>query len=74
MVHGFAAMKNHCLDRFAHRLAEAGFAVLVHDHRGFGTSEGSLQDIDPWRQMAEWRRAISYLESRPGVGGKRLGI
>jgi uncharacterized protein len=75
MAHGFAAVKEHGLDRFARAFAEAGFAVLVHDHRGFGASEGSpRQDIDPWRQMADWRRAISYLESRPGVDGKRLGI
>jgi hypothetical protein len=29
----------------------------VHDHRNFGTSGGELRgDIDPWRQIADWRR------------------
>jgi fermentation-respiration switch protein FrsA (DUF1100 family) len=75
MAHGFAAVKEHGLDRFAQAFAEAGFVVLAHDHRGFGASEGSpRQDIDPWCQIADWRRAISYLESRPEVDGKRLGI
>jgi hypothetical protein len=75
MAHGFAAVKEHGLDRFARAFAEVGFVVLVHDHRGFGASEGSpRQDIDPWRQIADWRRAISYLESRPEVDGTRLGI
>jgi fermentation-respiration switch protein FrsA (DUF1100 family) len=75
IAHGFAAVKEHGLDRFAGAFAKAGFVVLVHDHRGFGASEGSpRQDIDPWRQIADWRRAISYLESRPEVDGNRLGI
>jgi uncharacterized protein len=70
MAHGFAAVKNHGLDRFARAFAEAGLAVLVHDHRGFGASEGSLQDIDPWRRRADWRRAISYLE-KPSRSGRQ---
>jgi hypothetical protein len=75
MAHGFAAVKEHGLDRFARAFAQAGFAVLVHDHRGFGASDGlPRQDIDPWRQIADWRRAISYLESRPEVDSQRLGI
>src|SRR6478609_1079756 len=36
MAHGFAGVKEHGLDRFARVFAEAGFVVLVHDHRGFG--------------------------------------
>ena len=44
-------------------------------HRGFGASDGlPRQDIDAWRQIADWRRAISYLESRPEVDSQRLGI
>jgi len=75
MAHGFAAVKEHGLDRFARAFAQAGFVVLVHDHRGFGVSDGSPRhDIDPWRQIADRRRAISYLESRPEVDGSRLGI
>jgi fermentation-respiration switch protein FrsA (DUF1100 family) len=75
MAHGFAAVKEHSLDRFARLFTKSGFVVLVHDHRGFGASEGSVRhDIDPWRQIADWRCAISYLERRPEVDGKRLGI
>jgi fermentation-respiration switch protein FrsA (DUF1100 family) len=49
--------------------------VLVHDHRNFGTSGGDLRgDIDPWQQIADWRRAISYLESRPEVDPTRIGL
>jgi hypothetical protein len=75
MSHGFAGTKHHGLERFAVAFAKAGFVVLVHDHRNFGSSGGGPRgDVDPWRQIADWRRAISYLESRPEVDPKRLGL
>src|ERR1700729_4035399 len=75
MAHGFAGTKEHGLERFAQAFAAAGFVVLLHDHRNFGTSGGNLRgDIDPWRQIADWRRAISYLESRPEVDPDRIGL
>ncbi|WP_165979467.1 alpha/beta hydrolase [Paraburkholderia guartelaensis] len=75
MCHGFAAVKEHRLDRFATAFAEAGFVVLVHDHRNFGSSDGTPRhDIDPWAQIADWRRAISFLETRPEVDASRIGI
>ncbi|SOE22146.1 alpha/beta hydrolase [Streptomyces sp. OK228] len=75
MAHGYAGVRDHGLEPFARAFAEAGFAVLLHDHRNFGASDGlPRQDIDPWRQIADWRRAISYLESRPEVDADRIGL
>ncbi|HMJ35906.1 MAG TPA: alpha/beta fold hydrolase [Baekduia sp.] len=75
MAHGYAGVKEHGLERFARVFAEGGFVVLVHDHRGFGASDGEPgRDVDPWRQIADWRRAISLLESRPEVDGRRIGV
>lgn len=75
MAHGFAGTMEHGLARFAQAFAAAGFVVLVHDHRNFGTSGGNLRgDIDPWQQIADWRRAISYLETRPEVDPSRIGL
>ena len=75
MAHGFAGVKEHGLDRFARAFAEAGFVVLVHDHRGFGASGGTPRfDVDPWVQIADWRRAISFLESHPAVDADRIGV
>ena len=60
MAHGFAGAKEHGLERFAQAFTATGFVVLVHDHRNFGASGGDLRgDVDPWRQIADWRRAIS---------------
>jgi fermentation-respiration switch protein FrsA (DUF1100 family) len=75
MAHGFAGTMAHGLSRFAQAFAAEGFVALVHDHRNFGTSGGEPRgDIDPWRQMADWRRAISYLEARPEVDPARIGL
>ena len=75
MAHGFAGTREHGLERFARAFATAGFVVLVHDHRNFGTSGGDLRgDVDPWVQIRDWRRAISYLEVRPEVDPARIGL
>jgi cephalosporin-C deacetylase-like acetyl esterase len=75
MAHGYAGIREHGLDRFARVFADAGFVVLVHDHRGFGASDGQPRfDVDPWRQIADWRYAISFLESRPAVDADRIGL
>ena len=75
MAHGFGGSIHHGLEPFAVSFAEAGFVVLQHDHRGFGRSGGEpRQDVDPWRQIADWRRAVSFLETRPEVDAKRIGL
>jgi len=40
---------------------------IIDDHRSFGLSGGwPRQDIDPWRQILDWRRVITYLQDLPG--------
>src|SRR3984885_11513507 len=75
MAHGFGGTREHGLERFARAFAAAGFVVLVHDHRNFGSSDGAIRhDIEPWRQIADWRRAISFLECLPEVDADRIGV
>jgi uncharacterized protein len=75
MAHGYAGVKEHGIERFARAFAEAGFVVLVHDHRNFGASDGvDRGDVDPWQQIADWRRAISFLESQPEVDAAQIGL
>jgi len=75
MAHGFGGLKYHGLRQLAERFRDAGFVVLVHDHRSFGLSEGEPRnDIDPWRQIEDWRRIITYLESVDDVDRTRLGV
>ena len=75
MAHGYAGVKEHGIEPFAQKFAENGFVVLLHDHRNFGASDGvPRQDVDPWRQIADWRRAISFLESLDVVDAMRIGL
>jgi dienelactone hydrolase len=75
MAHGYAGVREHGIEPFARAFADEGFVVLLHDHRNFGASDGEpRQDVDPWRQIADWRRAISYLEARPEVDPQRIGL
>jgi dienelactone hydrolase len=75
MAHGFAGLKYRGLRAYAERFARAGFVVSVHDHRNFGLSSGEPRgDIDPWQQIADWRRVISHLESLPEVESGRIGL
>jgi dipeptidyl aminopeptidase/acylaminoacyl peptidase len=54
-------------------LLAAGIGVLVFDYRGFGESEGDATYLDPMDQVADWRNAVTYLETRREVDGSRLG-
>ena len=75
MAHGYAGTKYHGIEPMAEAFAEAGFVVLLHDHRGFGDSGGEPRhDINPWQQITDWRRAISYLQERPEVDENRIGL
>ncbi len=75
MAHGFAAVKEMRLDRFAAAFADAGLASLVFDYRGIGGSDGApRQDLDPQAQIADYRHAISFARQRPEVDGERLGV
>jgi fermentation-respiration switch protein FrsA (DUF1100 family) len=66
MAHGFSAVKEMYLDRFAEVFAEAGLGALVFDNRNFGASGGEpRQEIDPWEQVRDYRDAITFAERLP---------
>src|SRR6202007_290232 len=75
MAHGFSAVKEMYLDKFAEVFAEAGLNVVVFDNRGFGASDGEpRQEIDPWAQVRDYRHAITYASMLPEVDPARIGI
>ena len=75
MAHGFSAVKEMYLDRFAEAFAAAGLAALVFDNRNFGASEGEPRfEIDPWAQVRDYRDAITYAQTRPEVDPQWIGI
>jgi len=75
LAHGFSAVKEMALDRFADAFAEAGFASLVFDYRGLGASDGEpRQDLDPPRQIEDYRNAISWVRARREIDPARVGV
>ncbi|MFM9094418.1 MAG: alpha/beta hydrolase, partial [Acidimicrobiaceae bacterium] len=62
MAHGFGALAIWLTD-LALDLAQAGFAVLLFDHRNFGDSDGEPRfGFDTLLQIRGYRDAISFLE------------
>lgn len=75
LSHGFSAVKEMFLDRYAERFAEAGLASLVYDNRNFGASDGEpRQEIDPWAQVRDYRHALSFAATLAEVDAGRLGV
>ena len=75
MAHGFSAVKEMYLDRFAEAFVHAGLASLVFDNRNFGASDGEpRQEIDPWQQVRDYRDAITYAETLAEADPERIGI
>ncbi len=72
MAHGLSGTRRDRLGAFAQRFAAAGIAVLVFDHRGFGDSAGEPDLFVPRRQLEDWRAAIAFARSLPGVDGDRV--
>ncbi|NBY44930.1 MAG: alpha/beta fold hydrolase, partial [Acidimicrobiia bacterium] len=74
MAHGFGALAVWLTD-LAVDLAEAGFAVLLFDHRNFGQSDGEPRfGFDTLLQIRGYRDAITFLEKQPGIDKKKIAV
>lgn len=63
MALGRSAMVAMVADRYAEAFSRAGLAVLLYDHRNFGSSEGKpRQEINPWVQYRGCRDAVKFAE------------
>ena len=78
MAHGWTATKKIHLDKFAEVFAQAGLAVLVFDHRGWGESGTApgrpRHEIDPWEQIRDYQHAITHAQNRIEVDPDRVGV
>jgi len=74
MAHGFSAVKEMYLDKFAETFAAAGLNALVFDNRNFGASDGEPRcEIDPVQQVRDYRHAITYASTLEEVDPTRIG-
>lgn len=75
MAHGFSAVKEMYLDKYAETFAQAGLASLVYDNRNFGASDGEpRQEIDPWLQIRDYSDAITFVRGLEQTDAERIGI
>jgi uncharacterized protein len=76
MAHGFSATINGMTaDRYAEKIHQAGFAVLLYDHRNFGISGGEpRQQINVWTQARGYRDALDYVTGLPQIDPDRIAL
>lgn len=75
MAHGYSAVKEQYLDRYAEVFCKSGLAVVVFDNPNFGDSDGfPRQEVDPVLQRRTYRDAISFAQTRAGLDPARIGI
>ena len=74
MAHGFSVLASWLTD-LANDLAQAGFAVLLFDHRNFGDSDGEPRfGFDNLLQIRGYRDAISFATSQSGIDKQRIAV
>ena len=75
MTHGTSATIGMVTDRYAEVFHDAGLAVLLYDHHGFGASGGEpRQEINPWIQARGYRDALTHLCAHPGIDPSRIAL
>jgi uncharacterized protein len=75
MAGGLGVTKEPATDRLAARFSEAGFSVLAFDFRRLGESDGFPRQIAGIKeQQGDWRAALAYARTLPGVDPSRIAI
>jgi len=75
MTHGTSATIGMVIDRYAEAFHDAGLAVLLYDHHGFGASGGRPRfEINPWIQARGYIDALAYLSGRPDIDPLRIAL
>lgn len=79
MAHGWSAVKEMDLDRFAeYFVSKLSLTCLVYDNRGFGASDAAphapRQEIIPPLQISDYSDAITYVQTRSEVNPDKIGI
>ena len=73
MAHGFSLTRHDGLEAYAEKLAEAGAAVLVFDHRYLGDSGGMpRQRFRKADQLTDWRAAVDHARGLEGIDPSRI--
>jgi pimeloyl-ACP methyl ester carboxylesterase len=75
MAHGLSGTRDASLEPYAKRFADAGFYVVLFDYRYLGASDGEpRQLVSIPRQLDDWKSAIAFARTVPGVDAARIGL
>lgn len=76
MAHGFTTTINGMTaDKYAEKYREAGFAVLLYDHRNLGISDGEpRRDVNFWVQSRGYVDCIDFAVSQPEIDASKIAV
>lgn len=74
LCHGFCGIREILLPAFAEAFAEAGFATITFDYRGFGDSEGERGRLVPAMQIADILTVVRWAQQQPTLDAERIGL
>jgi hypothetical protein len=75
MAHGTSATIQMVAIEHARVFAASGLAVLIYDHRNFGSSDGEpRQEINPWIQCRGYLDAVTFAAARPEIDPERIAL
>ena len=76
MAHGYSAtIEGMAADRYAEVFCNAGFAVLLYDHRNFGISDGEpRQQVNKWIQARGYRDAVNFVTTLSEIDHAKIGL
>src|SRR6201994_3531840 len=74
MAGGWCYVKELRQPQYAEEVVRRGFATLTFDSRPVAPRDGEpRQHVDPWKQIEDYRNAITYLETRTDIDVDRIG-
>ena len=73
MAHGFAAIRHFCLQKYAKRFAQAGYAVICFDYRFWGASTGKPRELVSLKhQLDDWKLMLDYVVEQKNIDTRRV--
>ena len=76
MAHGFTTtISGMTADKYAEEFQNAGFAVLLYDHRNLGISGGEPRhEINFWVQSRGYIDAIGFISKQPEIDANKIAV
>lgn len=74
LCQGFCGIRKLLLPAFAAEFAQAGFATITFDYRGFGDSDGERGRLLPAQQIEDIHAVIDWARQQPQLEATRIGL